>query len=202
MSKLDIRPIRKEEYPQVVELIRQVMLEVNIKDYDEAYLQEYVKRYDDRELAAFVESPGCHFYVAYLDGELAACGAVAPSEEMRGAMEIRSVYVRPDVEGVGIGREIMAVLEGDSAFLTARWVVVRLHHRPPLLRQAGLYLCGRRTGAGGERPLLDGEIPQAEKVRFFQKFFLFSGTFLVSRRPKLVCPLFGPTSTCKKEFFT
>ena len=104
MSKLDIRPIRKEEYPQVVELIRQVMLEVNIKDYDEAYLQEYVKRYDDRELAA--------------------CGAVAPSEEMRGAMEIRSVYVRPDVEGMGIGREIMAVLEGDSAFLTARWVVV------------------------------------------------------------------------------
>lgn len=124
MNKLDIRPIRKEEYPQVVELIKRVMLEVNIKDYEEDYLLEYVKRYDDKELAAFVESPGCHFYVAYLDGELAACGAVAPSEEMKGAQEIRSVYVRPDLEGMGLGREMMAVLEGDSAFLTARWVVV------------------------------------------------------------------------------
>ena len=59
-----------------------------------------------------------------LSSELAACGAVAPSEEKRGAMEIRSVYVRPDLEGMGLGREMMAVLEGDSAFLSARWVVV------------------------------------------------------------------------------
>lgn len=124
MNKLNIRPIRKEEYPQVVALIKRVMLEVNIKDYEEAYLLEYVKRYDDKELAAFVESEGCHFYVAYLDDELVACGAVAPSEEKAGAMEIRSVYVRPDMEGMGIGREMMAVLEGDPAFLTARWVVV------------------------------------------------------------------------------
>ena len=124
MNTLSIRPIRKEEYPQVVELIKRTMLEVNINDYEEEYLLEYVKRYDDKELAAFVESPGCHFYVAYLGEELAACGAVAPSEEMKGAMEIRSVYVRPDLEGMGLGREMMAVLEGDSNFLTARWVVV------------------------------------------------------------------------------
>ena len=124
MNTLSIRPIRREDYPQVVELIKRTMLEVNIRDYEEAYLLEYVKRYDDRALAAFVESEGCHFYVAFLGEELAACGAVAPSEEKPGAMEIRSVYVRPDLEGMGLGREMMAVLEGDSAFLSARWVVV------------------------------------------------------------------------------
>lgn len=124
MEQLIIRPVRKEDYSQVVDLIKRTMLEVNIKDYDRDYLLEYVKRYDDKELAAFVESEGCHFYVAFLGVELAACGAVAPSEEKRGAMEIRSVYVRPDLEGMGLGREMMAVLEGDSAFLSARWVVV------------------------------------------------------------------------------
>lgn len=124
MTDLTIRPVQREEYPQVVELIRQVMLEVNIKDYDEDYLREYVKRYDSAALAAFADSPDCHFYVAHLAGELAGCGAVAPAEDKPNAQEIRSVYVRPDLEGKGIGRAIMAVLEADPAFLSARHVVV------------------------------------------------------------------------------
>ncbi len=124
MNKLLIRPVRREEYPQVVELIRRVMLEVNIKDYDRDYLLDYVKRYDADALAAFADSPECHFYVAYLGSELAACGAVAPSEDKPGAQEIRSLYVRPNLEGLGLGREMMAVLESDPAFLMARWVVV------------------------------------------------------------------------------
>lgn len=124
MNKLTIRPVRREEYPQVVELIKRSMLELNAKDYDRDYLLEYVKRYDSAALAAFADDPACHLYVAYLGDTLAACGAVAPSEEKRGAMEIRSVYVLPDYAGMGLGREMMAVLEGDPAFLSARWVVV------------------------------------------------------------------------------
>ncbi len=124
MEGLLIRPVCREEYPQVVELIKRVMLEVNIKDYDRDYLLEYVKRYDSAALAAFADSPDCHFYVAYLDEVLAACGAVAPSEEQPGAQEIRSVYVLPELEGKGLGREMMAVLESDPAFLSAKRVVV------------------------------------------------------------------------------
>ena len=124
MDNLTIRPVQREEYPAVVELIKRVMLEVNIKDYDRDYLLEYVKRYDTAELAAFADSPDCHFYVGYYDGALAACGAVAPAEDKPGAQEIRSVYVRPDLEGKGLGREMMAVLEADPAFLNADRVVV------------------------------------------------------------------------------
>ena len=124
MSKLTIRPVHREEYPQVVALIKRTMLELNSKDYDRDYLLEYVKRYDSEALAAFADSPECHFYVAYIDDTLAACGAIAPSEERPGAMEIRSLYVLPDYAGMGLGREMMAVLEGDPACLSARWVVV------------------------------------------------------------------------------
>ncbi len=124
MEGLSIRPVRREEYPQVVALIKRVMLEVNIKDYPESYLREYVKRYGPEELAAFADGPECRFYVAHLRGELAACGALAPSEERPGALEVRSLYVRPDLEGQGIGRTMMAVLECDPAFLTAEHVVV------------------------------------------------------------------------------
>ena len=42
MDNLTIRPVQREEYPAVVELIKRVMLEVNIKDYDRDYLLEYV----------------------------------------------------------------------------------------------------------------------------------------------------------------
>lgn len=124
MTEFLIRPVRREDYPQVVELIKRTMLELNSKDYDRDYLLEYVKRYDAAALAAFADDPECHFYVAVLDGTLVACGAVAPSEEKPGAMEIRSVYVLPDYAGMGIGREMMAVLEGDPAFLAAKRVVV------------------------------------------------------------------------------
>ncbi|MCI5704396.1 GNAT family N-acetyltransferase [Candidatus Pseudoscillospira sp. SGI.172] len=124
MDKLVIRPVWRAEYPQVVELIRRVMLEVNIRDYEEAYLLDYVKRYGPAQLAAFADSPDCHFYVGLWEGKLAACGAVAPSEGRPGALEIRSVYVRPDLEGKGIGREMMAVLEADPAFQRAARVVV------------------------------------------------------------------------------
>lgn len=124
MDRLMIRPVRRAEYPQVVELIKQVMLEVNIRDYEETYLREYVKRYGPAELAAFADRPDCHFYVGHWDGELAACGAVAPSEDRPDALEIRSVYVRPDLEGKGLGREMMVALEADPAFQSAPRVVV------------------------------------------------------------------------------
>ena len=158
MNTLSIRPVRREEYPRVVELIKRTMLEVNIRDYAEDYLLEYVKRYGEKELAAFVESPGCHFYVAYLGDALAACGAIAPSEEMKGAVEIRSLYVRPDLEGMGLGREMMAVLEGDSAFLSARWVVVSAS-----ITAHAFYAKLGYTYAGGEPTLVENDHYWMEK---------------------------------------
>lgn len=124
MERLILRPIRQEEIPEAAALIRRVMLEVNSRDYRYEYLMEYVRRYGPEELAALVNAPGCRFYVACLGTELAGCGGLAPSKNRPGALEVRSVYVRPDLEGKGIGRAIIKTLEADPLCRTADRLVV------------------------------------------------------------------------------
>jgi GNAT superfamily N-acetyltransferase len=50
------------------------------------------------------------FVVARIDGRAVGCGAVRLLDE--GTVEVKRMYVEPDVRGQGVAREILAHLEG------------------------------------------------------------------------------------------
>lgn len=57
------------------------------------------------------------FVVARMDGRAVGCGAVRLLDE--GTVEVKRMYVEPDVRGQGVAREILAHLEGAGRELGA-----------------------------------------------------------------------------------
>lgn len=120
-ASIVIRPFRPEDARAVSRLIRRVLLEVNSKDYPEEGVLPFVELYTPKTVLELAGEGST--YVAVEGEELLACGSVVPLKTP-GEAEIRALFVRPDVEGKGIGREVMAVLETDPHFRSARRVLV------------------------------------------------------------------------------
>ena len=122
MSDVIIRPLKNEDAEEVSAMIGRVLLEVNIKDYTLEALKEFVDFYSPEEVRRIPQRGG-HSYVAELDGEIIGCASICPFENEEESI-IEAFYVRPDMEGKGVGRRLLETLESDELFLnTGRTVV-------------------------------------------------------------------------------
>ena len=121
MSTIVIHPLKREEAKEVSDLIRRVLLEVNIRDYALEDLRQFVDFYSPEEVRSLSERG--HSYVAVDGEEILGCASICPYET-EGESIIEAFYVRPDREGQGIGRRLLATLEADELFLTTRRTVI------------------------------------------------------------------------------
>jgi GNAT superfamily N-acetyltransferase len=69
------------------------------------------------------------FFVAYIDNEPVGCGAIRRIEP--GVAEIKRMYVAPAARGCGIGRRMVATLEGEAQRLGVRRIVLETGPRQP-----------------------------------------------------------------------
>ncbi len=123
MEQICIRPMEEAQAAAVSALIGRVLLEVNIRDYPREALMEFVDYYSPERVASIPKSGG-HSYVAMLGDELLACGSVVPVSDRPGECIIQALFVRPDWEGRGVGRQLVETLEADPLFRAARRVAV------------------------------------------------------------------------------
>lgn len=123
MEQVCIRPMEESQATEVSALIGQVLMEVNIRDYPREALLEFVEYYSPERVASIPRSGG-HSYVAMRGDELLACGSVVPMEDRPGECEIRALFVRPEWEGKGVGRQLVRTLEADPLFRGAKRVAV------------------------------------------------------------------------------
>jgi len=86
-----------------------------------------------------VASDSGAFLVAYLDGRPVACGAVRRISP--DTAELKRMYVRPDVRGLGLARALLEELERGARALGMRRLVLETGERQPaaiaLYRRAG-----------------------------------------------------------------
>ncbi len=123
MEAICIRPMEPAQAAEVSALIGQVLMEVNIRDYPREALEEFADYYSPERVASIPENGG-HSYVAMLGEELLACGSVVPVEDHPDEAMIQALFVRPDWEGKGVGRQLVQTLEADPMFCAARRVIV------------------------------------------------------------------------------
>ena len=115
------------------------------------------------ELAAAFPEPGANhfslsgsqvaagegaFVIAYMDGVPVGCGAIRRLDET--TAELKRMYVDPGVRGSGIGRALVAALEGEARQLGVTKIVLETGTR--LARAIALY-----EGTGYVRIPLFGE---------------------------------------------
>jgi GNAT superfamily N-acetyltransferase len=69
------------------------------------------------------------FFLAYVDGQPAGCGAVRKMDADTG--EIKRMYVLPEARNRGVGRAIVAALEAEGRRLEVRRLVLETGERQP-----------------------------------------------------------------------
>lgn len=91
--------------------------------------------------AEHVEPGNGAFYVAYLDGSPAACGAYRRIDEAPGAAEVKRMWAHPDHRGNKLGAAVLATIE--AAAVAEGYRELRLETGEYLTEAVGLY---RRFG--------------------------------------------------------
>jgi GNAT superfamily N-acetyltransferase len=111
--------------------------------------QEYVERFGGPDStpvdAGEFAPPGGGFLVGYLDGVAVAMGGVRSHEH--DAVEIKRMYVVPEVRGQGLSRVMLAALEDLARELGARRVVLETGEKLPEAMR--LYETSGYTRIGG-----------------------------------------------------
>lgn len=101
-THVSIRPFRIEDCASVSNLIHRCLREVNIRDYGEEHIARMLPTFAADNLPRWFE--GAEPYVLVACNELVATGTV------RGC-DIQTVFVLPDRQGQGYGKQLMSFLE-------------------------------------------------------------------------------------------
>ena len=117
-----IRRIEKEDINVVSEIVCRNFMEINIKDYPREEMEYLCQTYTPQKIIEI--SDYAHMYVACLEDEVVGCGAIHSSEGKEDESILRAVFVLPELQGRGIGKEILKKLEEDKLFLRAKRVKV------------------------------------------------------------------------------
>ena len=122
MENLTIRRLKPEDAQSVAELVCRNFYEVNIKDYPADVMQKLADSYTPDKILSIAGY--AHSYVACLDQVVVGCGSIAPFWGKEDESILLTIFVLPEYQGMGIGREIIKALENDMHFLQARRIEI------------------------------------------------------------------------------
>jgi putative acetyltransferase len=98
--------LSSEKFNDAVELIKKVLSEVNSKDYSTLEIEAMKSFQSEEKLKEKLEQGGIYF-IALDDNKLVGIGGLVGNEVSR-------VFVDPLHSGLGIGKELMLVIENEA----------------------------------------------------------------------------------------
>ena len=103
MGKPIIRPIKKEDNPQVAAVVRKVLIDLGVPKVGTAYA--------DKALDTMYEHynrPKATYFVVQDGDQIIGCAGVAPLDNYKGNVcELQKMYFLEEARGRGIGSEMM-----------------------------------------------------------------------------------------------
>ncbi len=121
MKEIVIRRFDEKDAEIASQIICRNFLEVNIIDYDIEWMKELCTFNTPDKLIE--KSKVRHSYVALSEGMIVGTGSIGVEDKVDVSM-IHSVFILPELQGQGIGKKIMDVLESDEFFLKSNLVKV------------------------------------------------------------------------------
>lgn len=116
------RRFRPADAQKVSTLICRNFFEVNAKDYPQKELERLAAAHRPEDISQ--RANAAHFYVACRKELVIACGAIAPYFDRKDESILLSIFVLPEEQGKGIGRQIIEILEQDLYFKRARRIEI------------------------------------------------------------------------------
>lgn len=155
--QLQIRRFKTKDAPAAAALIARTLLTSNQGDYPKAYLDRLITQMTPAWLCQ--KAAATHFYVGYFQQQLVATGAIGSYWGRPGEYSLFTIFVDPEVQGMGGGRQILHTLEQDVYFSHA--------HRVEIPASVTAHLFYQHFGY---RPKPGGIYPDDEGLYRLEKF--------------------------------
>lgn len=117
-----IRRFEKSDAESVSALIITTLQTTNIKDYPNSYIEKEVGLFQPEHVME--RASWTHFYVVCEGEAIIGCGAIGPYWWKTDESSLFTIFVHPDHQGKGIGKQIIEALERDEFFLRAKRVEI------------------------------------------------------------------------------
>ena len=119
---MEIRRFEERDAQEVSSLIAKTLRTTNIQDYSSEFIENEVKVLTPEYIAW--RASWTHFYVV-CDGEkIIGCGAIGPYWGSETESSLFTIFVLPEYQGRGIGRQIIETLEQDEYALRAKRIEI------------------------------------------------------------------------------
>ena len=154
-----IRRFAEGDEQAVSDLIVRTLFTSNSRDYPQEELEQIAGRMQPEDITERAKT--AHFYVACTpSGEIVGCGAAAPYFGREDECIFLNIFVLPEWQGRGVGRQIVEALEKD-AFATRAF---RIEIPASITGEAFYLRCGY-TWKEGVRVLDGDRLYRLEKHR-------------------------------------
>ncbi len=121
-NEMEIRRFQIEDAEETAALIAKTLRETNSKDYTDDYLEATIASHDVKFLKELDQSS--HFYVVCDHMKIIGCGAIAGYWGSTTESILLTIFVLPEYQGKGIGKQIIQTLEQDEYFFRAKRIEI------------------------------------------------------------------------------
>ena len=113
------RSFKIEDAKAVSELVRRTLRETNIKDYSKEYIQNDISKMDENFFIERGKWTNCYVFLDENTESIIGIGSIGSYWGSETESSLFTIFVSPDYQGKGIGKQIMEKLESDEYFLRA-----------------------------------------------------------------------------------
>ena len=117
-----IRRFEESDAGAVSRLIQTTMEISNKKDYPAEMMDELIRTETPEHVLG--RAGWTHMYVVLDGGKVIGCGAIGPFWGKEDESSLFTIFVLPEYQGKGVGRQIMETLEQDEFFLRAKRIEI------------------------------------------------------------------------------
>ena len=119
---LEIRRFHPEDAIETSQVIAKTLLISNSKDYSREYIESTIASHS-AEIISERAKEG-HMYVVCDNSRIIGCGAIAGYWGSITESILLTIFVLPEYQGKGIGKQIIKTLEQDEYFLRAKRIEI------------------------------------------------------------------------------
>ncbi|MFT8824298.1 MAG: GNAT family N-acetyltransferase [Liquorilactobacillus mali] len=118
------RIFNDKDAEEVSTLVRQTMLTTNIKDYSREYLENDLRNLTAKDFIEKGKFFHCYVLVDDIINKIVAVGSIGPYWGKEDESSFFNIFVLPEYQRQGIGRQLIQVLEQDSYFKRAKRIEI------------------------------------------------------------------------------
>ena len=119
---MEIRLFRQEDAVETAQVIKETLRISNSKDYSQEFIEDNILSHSPVVLIERAKT--CHMYVVCDNFRIIGCGAIAGYWGSTTESILLTIFVLPEYQGKGIGKQIIRTLENDEFFLRAKRIEI------------------------------------------------------------------------------